>query len=830
MKCHLQLIAANCLCLALTACGGGSSGIGAGTQDPANGDNNPPGGETSNSPTIGSNGFVTFESASVRPMALSNDGNRLFVTNTPNSTLDIFVLSAEEPQLEISIPVGMEPVSVALTGNEAWVVNHLSDSVSIVDVSLEPPRVIKTLLVGDEPRDIVFAGTDTTRAFITTAHRGQNGPNDQPINAQLTTPGVSRADVWVFDANDSGGSIGGDPIDVVSMFGDTPRALTVSPNYEQVYLAVMNSGNKTTTVGENKIAKPGPLTDSDGTLQPDTGIIIQFDGDQWRDETGSATDLNDVPYDQRVRFTLPDYDVFVLNANGNPQVVDQISGVGTTLFNMVTNPTTGNVYVTNTEALNVNRFEGQGLTASTVRGNFAQSRITVLSENGMLHRNLNKHLDHSRLRAPEQERQLTTVQPMGMAISADGSTLYVAGFGSQNIVAYNTQALENDSYDVNTAQQVTLQGGGPVAVVLDENRNSLYTLTRFNNSIAVIDTKSLTQTTTVAMANPEPTHVVAGRKFLYNARENSSHGDSSCALCHVSGDTDGLAWDLGNPDQAVSPNPNAFVNALLEPNTPPVFHPLKGPMTTQSFRGMANNGPMHWRGDRTGSRAAQEKSLEHAAFKEFNVAFPELLGSDSELTEDEMSLFAEFALEIQYPPNPIRALDNSLTTAQSEGRDIYMNDRTTGGVFTCNTCHLLDASQNAFGTNGKSSIEGDQISQEFKVPHLRNMYQKVGKFGNSGSFSSTTENFGEQIRGFGFMHDGNMDTLDSFLQGDVFLFGLDAATSNRKRGLVVDFVMVMDTDLAPIVGQQVTLNEFTGADTDTRIELLMARAEVEPSY
>ena len=60
-------------------------------------------------------------------------------------------------------------------------------------------RVVRTLLVGDEPRDIVFAGPGRSRAFITTAHRGQNSP----VDPQLTTPGVGRADVWVFDADAS---------------------------------------------------------------------------------------------------------------------------------------------------------------------------------------------------------------------------------------------------------------------------------------------------------------------------------------------------------------------------------------------------------------------------------------------------------------------------------------------------------------------------------------------------------------------------------------------------------------------------------------------------
>ena len=34
--------------------------------------------------------------------------------------------------------------------------------------------------------------------------------------------------------------------------------------------------------------------------------------------------------------------------------------------------------------------------------------------------------------------------------------------------------------------------------------------------------------------------------------------------------------------------------------SPAEFHPLKGPMTTQSLRGMVGAGAMHWCGDRNG--------------------------------------------------------------------------------------------------------------------------------------------------------------------------------------------------------------------------------------
>jgi len=662
--------------------------------------------------------------------------------------------------------------------------------------------------------------------FVTTAHRGQNGPDDNPIDAQLTTPSVGRADVWVFDARATGNSLGGDPLAVLSMFGDTPGALSTSPDGTKVYAAVMHSGNQTTAVGENNIAKSGPVQSRDGTLQPDTGLIVKFDGTNWHDDAGATADLNGIDYNSLVKFTLPDNDVFVIEATSNPTVLETFSGVGTTLLNMVTNPVTGELYISNTEANNLTRFEGFGTNSTTVRGNIVQNRITLIDGGDVKPRDLNKQLDHTQVRASDAQRRLAMAQPLGMAVSADGNTLYAAGFGSEKVAVYNTGELSDDSFAVSEASQILLSGGGPTGLALDESRSRLYVLTRFNNSIAQVDTSSNTEVASLAMHNPEPRHVIEGRTFLYNAGDNSSHGDASCGSCHVFGDVDALAWDLGNPDETVRENPNRFVNLLLTPDDAAVFHPMKGPMTTQSFRGLANSGPMHWRGDRTGKSAVDGQSTEHAAFSEFNVAFPELLGRDGELSEADMSAFANFALGIKYPPNPVRALDNSLTASQAQGERIYRRENTTGEAFTCNDCHKIDPEDGHFGTAGRSSVEGDDISQEFKVPHLRNMYQKVGKFGNSGRFAGMDTDFAAQIRGFGFMHDGNMDTLDNFLQGSVFSFDPDAEVNALKRSQVVDFVMAMDSDLAPIVGQQVSVDANAGADTLARLDLLLERASV----
>jgi len=139
--------------------------------------------------------FVAFESGPVRPLAMSPDGARLFVVNTPDNRLEVFEVGASGLTHRTSVPVGMEPVAVAARNDdEVWVVNHLSDSVSIVSLATDPPRVVRTLVVGDEPRDIVFGGPGGKRAFITTAHRGQGSP----LPLQAFDSGVGRAAVWVF--------------------------------------------------------------------------------------------------------------------------------------------------------------------------------------------------------------------------------------------------------------------------------------------------------------------------------------------------------------------------------------------------------------------------------------------------------------------------------------------------------------------------------------------------------------------------------------------------------------------------------------------------------
>ena len=81
--------------------------------------------------------FIAFESAPVRPFAVSSSGGVLYVVNTPDNQLEAFQIDASGTlHYAWSLQVGMEPVAVAVDpAGLVWVTNHLSDSVSIIDVS-----------------------------------------------------------------------------------------------------------------------------------------------------------------------------------------------------------------------------------------------------------------------------------------------------------------------------------------------------------------------------------------------------------------------------------------------------------------------------------------------------------------------------------------------------------------------------------------------------------------------------------------------------------------------------------------------------------------------
>src|SRR5262249_54048971 len=199
-----------------------------------------------------------------------------------------------------------------------------------------------------------------------------------------------------------------------------------------------------------------PNTNFQGQPQPEVGLIVRFNNasNHWEDELGRN-------WDNGVRFSVPDLDVFAINA-GTLAQTGSFAHVGTVLFNMAVNPANGKVYVTNTEARNEVRFEGPGTFAGhTVRGHLHEARITVLDGANVLPRHLNKHLDpiYDVIPTPANEKAKSFATPTAMAVTSNGQTLYVAAFGSSQVGVFSTAQLENDTFVPTASNHINVSGG-----------------------------------------------------------------------------------------------------------------------------------------------------------------------------------------------------------------------------------------------------------------------------------------------------------------------------------------------------------------------------------
>jgi DNA-binding beta-propeller fold protein YncE len=275
------------------------------------------------------------------------------------------------------------------------------------------------------------------------------------------------------------------------------------------------SGNRTTVLHRDalKAPKPGINASADGVAAPDTGLIVRYDGTAWRDE--ARTD-----WSSRVKFTLPDDDVFAIDATAaTPAMTGRFSGVGTTLFNMAVNPVDGRVFVSNTEAFNEVRFEGSGNRGnSTVRGRLAESRVSIVntSTNAVAAVRLNPHVDFKTAQGasvPAADKARSLAQPTALAFNASGDTLYTAAFGSAKVAALPTAALVAGTYAPDAAQQIDVPAG-PAGLALDATGARLYVYSRIAHAVSIVDTAKRSVLATRSLFSPEGGAVRRGAKIF----------------------------------------------------------------------------------------------------------------------------------------------------------------------------------------------------------------------------------------------------------------------------------------------------------------------------
>lgn len=760
-------------------------------------------------PLAAQDSFVNWETPHVSPLATTPDGSRLLAVNTPDNRLEVFDATRAVPLRLASVPVGLDPVSVrARDDDEVWVVNHLSDSVSVI--SLSAGAVVATLATDDEPSDVVFAG-NPERAFVSCS--------------QANT-------ILVFDPSDLT-----QPPVRLDVVGEDPRAMARSADGSKVFVAVFESGNRSTVLGggidtslaganfypPNVVSDPaGPYAGTNPPpnsgagfsppvaaglpTPPPVGLIVKKDAaGKWLDDNGGDwTDLvSGASADKSGRlpgWDLADHDVAIVDTD--TLGLSYATGLMNICMALAVHPASGELTVVGTDGTNEQRFEPE------LTGRFLRVLLGRASPAGgatLGASDLNPHLDYSVPSLPQPERDRALGDPRGIVWNAAGTRGYVSGMGSNNVVVI-------DAAGNRVGLSPTIEvGEGPTGLVLDEAAQRLFVLDKFEAAISVVDTSSELEVARIPFHDPSPAAVKLGRRHLYGTHENSGLGHISCASCHVDARVDRLAWDLGDPAgamKALGPS-NKGANIPGLGNGFQAWHPMKGPMTTQTLQDIIGHEPLHWRGDRFG-------------LEEFAPAFQGLQGDDTTLTAQEMQEFEDFLDTITIPPNPYRELDNSLpdtlplpghfTTGRfgpagqplsdghpQNGLALYRPPNLLdAGAFACSTCHTMPTGAGtdyrrqggvyvpiAPGPDGERhhmlvSVDG-QTNRSIKVPQLRTQYEKTG-------FDTTQL---VNTAGFGLLHDGSVDSIARFVAEPLF----DVASDQEVADLVAFMLCFSGSDL-----------------------------------
>ena len=696
---------------------------------------------------------VHFESPHVHPLARTADGTRLLAVNTADGRLEVFDILPGAPHLRHSgsVAVGLDPVSVRARGStQAWVVNRVSDSVSIVD--LASMRVVATLQAGDRPSDVAFAGS--------------------PERAFVSVSGEDRLLAWIAERpQDAPASI--------PVAGRAPRAL--ASDGHRVHVAIFEGGNATTVIPAHVVS--GPASPYPGSPNPPpshgtgfnppmsaglppapaTALVVRRGHDgAWRDRNGadwSAAVTWDVPANG-----LATVDAATLSTThasglmGVPFAVEALPG--------------GRALVIGQDARNEERFE------SNVNSVFVRAEWAVVESAGSgpsARGDLNPHLDYEVRTLPPAERRRSIGDPRAVAVLPGGMRALVAGLGSSNVVELElSSGARLGEFAV---------GRGPTGIVLDAAVERAFVLNRFDASVSVVDIAGRAVLATIGFFDATPAVVRKGRPFLFDTHLTSGLGQASCASCHVDARSDGLAWDLGNPAGAMATFDQVCNMDLPAPQDAcGGWHPVKGPMVTQSLVGMGGTEPFHWRGDR-----AYIANFAHTA--------QALQGSTLVLDDRQLKDLQDYLVAIAPEPNPLRNLDGSLPASIDGGSPSAGEALFRGAVLGfvgCTACH-----GGATGA-GAAVISTDlmQGGQMMAVPHLTGLADKGGFHG----FAA-----GDNRRGFGFGHDGSRPTLVEFLRTPGSHFNQSMPAGEQSARDLAAFLLAWDAGTHASVGAQATV-------------------------
>lgn len=288
-----------------------------------------------------------------------------------------------------------------------------------------------------------------------------------------------------------------------------------------------------------------------------------------------------------------------------------------------------------------------------------RSKVTAVHGEGSIFpyvgiADLNSTEDLRRKRIPMDafRGNLVTANPWEIAVSPDGTRLYVVFSGTNDMFACNV--INDDYREIGDRGYVQL-GQNPRAVRVSPDNQKVYVYNALDFDVWVFDAETMRRTGSIVVTeNPLSDQMLLGKRLFYSALQPMvGRRWISCSSCHPDGDPDGRTW-----------------------------HNPEGLRNTQALAGMAWTHPIHWSADRD-----EVQDFEHT------IRGPLMQGRGLRVGKLHDSL-AEPNRGISKELDAIAVYSNShgftlsphskggLSPAAVRGREIFFSEKTQ-----CATCH-----------------------------------------------------------------------------------------------------------------------------------------------
>ncbi len=237
-------------------------------------------------------------------------------------------------------------------------------------------------------------------------------------------------------------------------------------------------------------------------------------------------------------------------------------------------------------------------------------------------------------------------------------------------------------------------GREPVAVVVSPDGRTAYIANRTDDSVTVIDLRTLQATSTIDLAGRETiTARRRGQQLFFNARF-SNQGQLACATCHPhQGFENGLAWSLETPELGRDVVENKTLLAIKDIS------------------------PYKWNGANPNLATQDGPRTAMYIFRSQGFGATEVRD------------LVSFVQSLRLPPNPHVGPGGNLNERQELGRKIFFRDKTNDGRTIplnerCYFCHPPQTHYTLRVVVNVGTSTSLDTNQGFKIPQLDSIYMR----------------------------------------------------------------------------------------------------------